>query len=77
MPELVLAIPSKDCAASCSLIGRRATTSGIDRVKPQRAERRGQPSGAVPRATKAHHTTIVSAADGKADHVRPIEPSRV
>jgi hypothetical protein len=33
-------------------------TSGIDRVKPQRAGRRGQPSGA-----KAHHATIVGEAE--------------
>jgi hypothetical protein len=38
-------------------------TSGIDRVKPQRAGRRGQPSGAVPRATEAHHATIVGEAE--------------
>ena len=38
-------------------------TSGIDRVKPQRAGRRGKPSGAAPRATKAHHAAIVGKAE--------------
>jgi hypothetical protein len=38
-----------------------AVTSGIDRVKPQRAGRRRQPSGAVPRATKAHAAIVAEA----------------
>src|ERR1700730_17697073 len=54
--------PARTIAWPTSIVLQRAT-SGSGRVKRRQAERRGQPSGAVPRPTKAHHATIVGEAE--------------
>jgi hypothetical protein len=42
--------------------GRPTGAINQDCLKPQRAGHGGQPSGAVPRATKVHHAAIVGKA---------------
>jgi hypothetical protein len=61
-PQASIFGPARSTGSPTSIVLQLAT-SGFDRVKPQRARGRGQPSGAVPPATKAHHATIVEEAE--------------
>jgi hypothetical protein len=54
--------PARRTGWPTSIVLQR-TTSGIDCVIPQQAGRRGQPSGAMPRATKTHHAPSLAGAE--------------